>query len=101
VTCPDWPGPSLTAPDSGQGICRGIDRCVVCISPHDGYSPAATTPHHTGPNTGLKKRATVNKQRKAGVRSCQNRVGIRSASGVTSHVHDGIVLLGRMLTHVP
>ena len=101
MTCPDWPGPLLTAPDSGQGICHGTDRYVVCISPHDGHSQAATTPHHAGPNIGLKKRATVHKQRKAGIRSCQNRIGIRPAPGVTNHVHDGIVLLERTLTHVP
>ena len=95
MVCPNRPGPLLTAPDSGQDICHGIDRYVVWISPYCGHSPTATTLHHTGQDPRLSKRATVDKQRKAGIRSRQNCVGIRSTTGVINNVQGGIMLLER------
>jgi hypothetical protein len=86
-------------PDSGQGICRGAGRYVKLISPHGGHSQAATTLDNTGQNSRFSNRPTVDKQRKAGLRSRKNCVGIRSASGVTDHIHGGISLLERGLTH--
>lgn len=42
MASPKWFGPSLTVPDSGQGICHGVGRYVIWISPHVVRSSVAT-----------------------------------------------------------
>ena len=100
MTCPSWAGSLLMAPDSGQGIRHGIGRYVARNFPYASHSPAATTLHNTGQDSRFSKGATVHKQRKACLRSCQNRVGIRPAPGAIHRVPGGIVLLERRLTYI-